>query len=70
MGFKFLAIQPDSIYTKLSFQNGDCIKSVNGESIDNPAKAMELYNALKSSSQINLKVERDGKDQEMEYNIR
>lgn len=68
--FKFLAIQPDSIYTKLSFQNGDCIKSVNGESIDNPAKAMELYNALKSSSQINLKVERDGKDQDMEYNIR
>ena len=68
--FKFLSIQPGSIYTQLGFQNGDCLKGVNGEKIDSPAKAMEMYNALKQSNSINLSFERDGKDQENGYNIK
>lgn len=69
-GFRFVNIQPDSIYTKLGFQVGDVIKSVNGEPIDSPAKALELYNALKGSSNIRLNMERNGRDQEMEYQIK
>jgi len=69
-GFRFVSIQPDSIYTKLGFQVGDVIKSVNGEPIDSPAKALELYNALKGSSEIRLNMERNGQDQEMEYQIK
>lgn len=69
-GFKFLSIQPGSIYTQLGFQNGDVLKSVNGEKIDSPAKAMELYNALKNSNSINMTVERDGKDQDNGYTIK
>lgn len=68
--FKFLSIQPGSIYTQLGFQNGDCIKSVNGELVDSPAKAMELYNALKTSNNIKLGVERDGKDSEFDYTVK
>lgn len=68
--FKFLSIQPGSIYTRLGFQNGDCLKAVNGEKIDSPAKAMEMYNALKQSNSINLSFERDGKDTENGYNIK
>ncbi len=68
--FRFLSIQPDSIYTKLGFQNGDCIKSVNGERIDSPAKAMELYGALKTSSEIKMQLERDGRDQDMNYLVK
>jgi general secretion pathway protein C len=68
--FKFLSIQPASIYTQLGFQAGDCIKSVNGETVDSPAKAMELYNALKSSNNIKLGLERDGKDTEFDYTVK
>ena len=68
--FKFLAIQPGSIYTKLGFQNGDCIKAVNGEKIDSPAKAMETYMALKNSADIKLQFERDGKDIESNYQVK
>lgn len=68
--FRFLSIQPGSIYTKLGFQNGDCIKSVNGEKIDSPAKAMETYMALKNSSDIKLQFERDGKDVESNYQVK
>lgn len=69
-GFKFLSIQPGSVYTQLGFQNGDVLKAVNGEKIDSPAKAMELYNALKNSNAINLTVERDGKTQDNGYTIK
>jgi general secretion pathway protein C len=68
--FKFLSIQPGSIYTQLKFQNGDCISGVNGEKIDSPAKAMEMYNALKNSANLKLQLERDGRPLEYDYTIK
>jgi general secretion pathway protein C len=68
--FSLADIAPGSIYERLGLRRGDCIKSVNGEKIDSPAKAMELYNALRASANsINLGVERDGRDNNMNYNI-
>jgi general secretion pathway protein C len=63
------SFQPNSIFADLGVQQGDCIKSVNGEPIDSPAKAMELYNALKSTNTIKLTVESDGRDVDKEYSI-
>jgi len=63
------SFQPDSVFADLGVQQGDCIKSVNGEPIDSPAKAMELYNALKNANTIKITVESDGHDVEKEYNI-
>lgn len=68
--YKFIAIQPQSIFTQLGFQPGDCLKAVNGEKIDSPAKAMELYNALKTAPAINIQMERDGRDQDNSYNVK
>lgn len=68
-GFKFVAIQPGSIYEKLGFKPMDVIKSVNGDAVNSPTKAMELYNALKSESRIKLTVERNGRDEQFSYDI-
>lgn len=68
--FSLADIAPGSIYERLGLKRGDCIKSVNGEQINSPAKAMELYNALRSNANtINLGVERSGKDDNFQYNI-
>jgi general secretion pathway protein C len=68
--FNMADIAAGSIYEKLGLKRGDCIKSVNGEKIDSPAKAMELYNALRANANaINLGVERGGQDQNFNYNI-
>ena len=68
--FKLVDIQKGSIYEKLGLRPGDCIGSVNGEKIDSPAKAMELYNALRgNSSEIKLGIDRGGHKEEMNYNI-
>lgn len=68
--FQFLSIQQNSIFTQLGFQKGDCLKAVGDEAIDSPNKAMEMYQKLKGSDSIKLKVERDGRDQIFDYNIR
>lgn len=68
-GFRFVAIQPNSIYEKLGFKTMDVIKKVNGEPVNSPTKAMELYNALKSGTRISLTIERNGRDQDFNYNI-
>ncbi len=69
-GFRFVNIQPDSIYTKLGFQIGDVIKGVNGEKVDSPAKALELYNTLKTSNQVKILMDRGGKETEFDYNVK
>lgn len=68
-GFRFVAIQPNSIYEKLGFKPMDVIKAVNGEAINSPTKAMELYNALKTEGRISLKVERNGREEDFKYDI-
>jgi general secretion pathway protein C len=68
-GFRFVAIQPNSIYDKLGFKPMDVIKGVNGEEVNSPTKAMELYNALKSEGRITLTVERNGRTETFNYNI-
>lgn len=69
-GFRFVSIQPNSIYEKLGFRMGDVIKEVNGEAVNSPTKAMELYNALRSDNRIRLQVERDGRVENFSYDVK
>jgi general secretion pathway protein C len=68
-GFTILDFQPGSIYEKLGLQRMDVLKSVNGEPVDSPAKAMELYNALKSSDKVSISIDRGGKSESLDYSI-
>ncbi len=68
-GFRFVNIQPNSIYEKLGFKVGDMIRSVNNEPVNSPTKAMEMYNVLKSSNNVQLGVDRDGREERFNYTI-
>lgn len=70
VGFKIFNIKPGSAYTQLGLQDGDVIQSVNGEPIDGIQKALEIYNQLKDSSMIRLKIGRNSKAMEITYYIR
>lgn len=68
-GFRFQNIEPGSIYEKLGFQPNDVIKAANGEIVNSPAKALEMFNMLKTSNDIKITVERNGRDEEFRYSI-
>jgi general secretion pathway protein C len=69
-GFRFVTIQPGSIFEKLGFKPNDVIKQVNGEPVNSPTKGMELYNALRTEARIKLQVERDGRDESFTYEVK
>ncbi len=68
-GFKLVAIKAGSIYETLGLKRGDIIKGVNGEPVDSPQKAMELYSALKSADSIQLDVNRGGSSTTLNYTL-
>lgn len=68
-GFTILDFQPGSIYEKLGLQRMDVLKNVNGQPVDSPAKAMELYNALKNSDKVSISIDRGGKSETLDYSI-
>ncbi|MEQ1878878.1 MAG: type II secretion system protein GspC [Bdellovibrionia bacterium] len=68
-GFRILDIAPGSIFEKLGLQRQDVIKEVNGTMVDSPARALELYNELKTSGSINLSIDRNGKKEQFNYQI-
>ncbi len=63
------SFKEDSIFADLGINQGDCIKTVNGEAINSPAKALEVYGALKNASSVKIVVESDGRDVQKEYTI-
>ena len=68
-GFRFEAIDKGSVFESLGFQVGDIIKQVDGEFIETPDQAIQLFERLKGSSGFKVLVEKEGKDVELDYNV-
>lgn len=68
-GFKLVGVRPGSLYRSLGIRSGDIITSVNGTRIDNPGKALELFEQLKKSSNISVDIERRGQPRTLSYTI-
>jgi general secretion pathway protein C len=60
-GYSITQIVPGSIYEKLGLQNGDIILGLNGQPINDPAKAFELLSELKTSNHLELQIKRAGR---------
>lgn len=69
-GFKIFAIQPGSLYEKLGLQSGDVVRRINGMTLDNPEKALEVYTQLREAHLIRLELERQGQPVQKVYAVR
>ncbi|RYZ80604.1 MAG: hypothetical protein EOP06_25020 [Proteobacteria bacterium] len=70
LGYRLDFVQAGSIFEKLGLKAGDELNLVNGEKIDSPAKALQLLNELKNSSQIILQITRNGQVRTARYLVR
>lgn len=69
-GWRILEMEQDSIYTRLGLQVMDVITGVNGNAVTSPQQAMEMYQALKNSSGVQLQIERGGKNETFKFDIK
>jgi general secretion pathway protein C len=69
-GYKLFQIVPNSIYDKLGLKDGDIIKGFDNQAVNDPAKALEALNNLRNSSHVEIQVVRNGKPQNLVYDIR
>jgi len=68
-GLLLTHIRRNSFFTELGLQSGDIVKGVNGRQIESVDDALEFYNRLKSSSSVQLEIERRGEQKSISYDI-
>jgi general secretion pathway protein C len=70
VGFRISEIVPGSLYEKIGLQNGDVIRKINSQDVDDPGKFFQLYQGLKEERNISIDVMRGGQRQTFNYDIR
>ena len=69
IGYEFKYIEPDSPYEKIGLKKHDIIESVNGEKILSAVQATELFMRVKNRSNINMTIQREGKQVPFSWSI-
>ena len=68
-GFKLIGVRPGSLYRSIGIRSGDIVKRINGEEINSPNKAIQLFEKLRNEGNIALDIERRGQAKTLQYNI-
>ncbi len=70
-GYRCFQITPGSVYDKLGLKDNDVICGLNGESVNDPAKAFQLLGSLKDPSTRNIQIciNRNGHVSNYNYDI-
>lgn len=70
VGFRLFAIRQDSLFDKIGLKNGDIITKINGQEMTDPARAIALFQDLRSERQISVEVTRNREPLTLSYSLR
>ncbi len=70
LGFKILRVSRNSLFDAIGLERNDILSSVNGEPLDSPTKALQLFEQLEKTRNVTVEVKRRGKPVVLEYQIR
>ena len=68
-GYRIRPGKDRQLLRKFGLRSGDVVTSVNGVSMDNPIKALEVLRDLSSATQLTVEVERRGVPQSFSFSI-
>lgn len=68
-GLNLSNIKSGSIFSEMGLKSGDIITGVNGKNIKSVDDALQFYESLKSSSDVQLQLKRKGRQKSINYNI-
>jgi membrane-associated protease RseP (regulator of RpoE activity) len=68
-GFSLTEIIEDSIYQHAGFQVNDIITSINGVPLNDVSSTVRLLNSLKTATQVEIEIRRDGRSMSLSASI-
>jgi general secretion pathway protein C len=68
-GFALSEIEPGSVFDEMGLEEGDVLRSVNGQQMNDPALAMQMMSSLRNANQISIQVLREGHPTTLNYQI-
>jgi len=68
-GFRAYPGRNRAIFTKLGLKPGDLVTAINGQPLDDPQHAQEVFNTIASSNNVSVTVERGGQRQDINLDI-
>jgi general secretion pathway protein C len=69
IGFRLFAIRRGSLFDRIGLKNGDIIRSINGNEMTDPGKAMALLQELRESNNLDVEITRNQQPQKLTYSI-
>ncbi|HSQ01388.1 MAG TPA: type II secretion system protein GspC [Candidatus Dormibacteraeota bacterium] len=69
IGFRLFAIRRGSLFDRIGLKNGDIIRSINGNEMTDPSKAMALLQELRDATNLDVEVTRNQQPQKLTYSI-
>lgn len=69
-GYKLFQVMPDGFFGKLGLKDQDVLCGIDGQPVNDPAKALELLGQLKTANHVELCVKREGRTQNFAYDVR
>jgi general secretion pathway protein C len=70
VGFKVRYVRQRSAFGKLGLKRGDIITKVNYEPLTSYSQAFKIYNNIKEYNYLTITIIRDGKEKDLDYEIR
>jgi len=68
-GFALSEIEPGSVFDEMGLEEGDVLRSVNGQQVTDPGQAMQMMSALRGANSISIQVLREGHPTTLTYQI-
>ncbi|MGZ3425184.1 MAG: type II secretion system protein GspC [Polyangia bacterium] len=69
-GFKIYALRPGGVWSRLGFENGDTIQTINDMDMSSPEKALEIYTRLRDATEMTVRIVRRGQPLTLQFEIR
>jgi general secretion pathway protein C len=70
VGIRLFGIKADSLLSTLGMVNGDRLQTINGFDMASPEKALEAYARLRTADHLTIAINRKGKPQNIDFNIK
>lgn len=70
VGIRLFGIKADSLLSTLGLVNGDRLQTINGFDMASPEKALEAYARLRTADHLTIAINRKGKPQNIDFNIK